>query len=134
MNKRHKNVSFRLLWFSLVILALTIVIILAKNRVSSLLLHFNHNEVIYETVSPDGKNKAVMFNRDLGATTWFNYQLSILKRNETLKNKPGNVLITYSQINVEWKNDKTLLVRFLEKKRVFKQLYEFRGISILYIE
>ena len=132
MNKIQKKVLFRLLRFSLVILFLLIVTILVKRELLLLFSHSNHNEVIYEILSPDGKYKAVVFNRNFGATTAFNYQLSILKKDEKLKDKEGNVFISYSRISVGWKDDKTLLVTLSESKHIFKQIHDFYGISILY--
>lgn len=50
------------------------------------------NEINIELVSPDKKHKAIIYQRDCGATTGFSTQISIIKRNEKLPNKNGNVL------------------------------------------
>ena len=131
MVKALKKVSFWLLW--LILIALTILIVNTLVIENLLAMHLNFNEVIFETVSPDGKNRAVVFSRNLGATTGHNYQLSILRRNERLRNRSGNAFISYSQINVEWQNDETLVVELLENKRIFKQINEVSRISILYV-
>ena len=52
------------------------------------------NEVISESLSPDGRQKIILFQRDCGATTGFSTQASLLSATETLPNKSGNLLIT----------------------------------------
>ena len=44
-----------------------------------------------EHPSPDGSLKAVIFQRDCGATTGFSTQISMLSTNEALPNQPGNI-------------------------------------------
>jgi len=46
-----------------------------------------------EYPSPGGKWKAVVFQRDCGATTGFSTQISILSSSESLENDTGNILI-----------------------------------------
>ena len=94
---------------------------------------FVGNEVLFECVNEKGTYKAVSFIRDAGATTSKSYQLSILKNNDKLENETGNVLITYSEFDVEWRGDTELIVRLRDKtKKIFKQLNEKNGIVILY--
>ena len=52
------------------------------------------NEIYKEYLSPNGSLKAVVFQRDCGATTGFSTQISILKSNAALSNKAGNVFIS----------------------------------------
>jgi hypothetical protein len=42
------------------------------------------NEVLSQTVSPDAKMKAVVFQRDCGATTGFSTQVSIIQNSSLL--------------------------------------------------
>lgn len=51
------------------------------------------NEVYSEVLSPDGEYKAVVFQRDCGATTGFSTQVSIIHSGDNLKNEGGNVYI-----------------------------------------
>ena len=46
-----------------------------------------------EIASPNGDYKAVVFQRDCGATTGFSTQISIVKIDEGLENKSGNIFI-----------------------------------------
>ena len=47
--------------------------------------------VFEEAYSPDNTYKAVVFQRDCGATTGFSTRVSILRSSKELPNKPGNV-------------------------------------------
>ncbi len=49
------------------------------------------NQVLQEIPSPDNKLKAVVFQRDCGATTGFSTQVSVIKSDEKLSNTGGNV-------------------------------------------
>lgn len=70
----------------------------------------------YSTLqSPDAKYKAVIFQRDCGATTGFSTQISILSANEDLINESGNIFTMDGHPNdvapkVEWLNDTTLKI------------------------
>ena len=72
------------------------------------------NTVAFERPSPDGTYKAVVFDRDCGATTALSTQISILKSTESLKNSTyGNCVIFHDEgtgIDFHWKSEKELLV------------------------
>ena len=53
--------------------------------------HSCGNELLREVASPDGKMKAVVFQRDCAATTGFITQVSVLSKDEKLPNESGNV-------------------------------------------
>jgi len=59
---------------------------------STLFSNMCGNEVFSVVVSPNKKHKAVLFQRDCGATTEFSTQISILDKNAKLLNKSGNIL------------------------------------------
>jgi hypothetical protein len=50
------------------------------------------NEVFHETISPNQERRAIIFQRDCGATTGFSTQVSIVDSGRELENKSGNVL------------------------------------------
>jgi hypothetical protein len=52
-----------------------------------------NNEIYAELQSPDKRNKAVIFQRDCGATSGFSTQISILPADNTLKNDTGNIFV-----------------------------------------
>ncbi len=51
------------------------------------------NEVYSEMLSPDGKHRALVFQRDCGATTAFTTQVSIIDSDDELENESGNIYI-----------------------------------------
>ena len=127
--------------------------ILAKSCVLILLLLYNFgcslykNEIIKEIPSPTGNYKAVIFQRDCGATTGFSTQISIIKINEKLPNKSGNIFIADTnhgeapaapwggpRVKVTWKNNNKLVVHYNTKARIFKETTPIYRIDIEYIK
>jgi hypothetical protein len=51
------------------------------------------NDLVKDVRSPNGKTKAVLFERDCGATTSASTQVSLLPSNESLPNEIGNVFV-----------------------------------------
>jgi hypothetical protein len=51
------------------------------------------NYVHSTMISPDKRHKAVVFQRDCGATTGFTTQISILEKDDSLANSSGNIFI-----------------------------------------
>jgi hypothetical protein len=91
------------------------------------------NEIREEVISPDGKNKVVLFSRNCGATTGFNTQASILKQGEQLPDDGGNAFIIDQGVaKVSWKNNKSILVVSEHNARNFKQEVSVRGITFEY--
>lgn len=79
---------------------LQIFLILVGIPTIALILFFNltvdgmcGNTIYSEAYSPDGRYKAVIFQRDCGATTDISTQVSIIKMNTELKNDSGNVFV-----------------------------------------
>ena len=66
------------------------------------------NEIFSESVSPKGNLKAVVFQRDCGATTGFSTQVSILDANQQLRNESGNIFTVDGH-----PNDVQVVVRWL---------------------
>src|SRR5688572_11020252 len=54
------------------------------------------NEVLAELPAPDNRNRAVVFQRDCGATTGFSTQVSVLRGSRRLPNEGGNVFVADS--------------------------------------
>jgi len=77
------------------------------------------NEIYSVHESPGNDCKAVIFQRDCGATTGFSTQLSIIDANSDLDNDvAGNVLILDGhpddiQLKVAWKSKNELVVNHL---------------------
>jgi hypothetical protein len=105
------------------------------------------NDVLSAVASPDGKAKAVVFDRNCGATTGHNVQVSIIPATQTLPDDSGNVFIEVQNtravppIDVHWKSNEELVIVhqrfdtiFLENRKVNVMVgfLQWRTISITY--
>jgi hypothetical protein len=104
------------------------------------------NEPLGEVLSPDGARKAVVFQRDCGATTGFSTQVSVIaSSSSTLDNSSGNVFVADTDhgsasagpgggpwVSVHWLAPDQLLVRHQANARVFKAELQFRAVHIRY--
>jgi hypothetical protein len=103
------------------------------------------NSVIAESVAPGGRIRAVVFNRDCGATTGFSTQVSILRSSESLPNNGGNIFVADCDhgrapagpsggpdIKVTWVSDSHLRIEHHPLIRLFKAEPVRRDIKIEY--
>ena len=92
------------------------------------------NEVSQAISSPSGHARAVVFNRDCGATTGFNTQVSIVSGVNVLSNDEGNALILAGTIplQIQWESDSVLRLDGLGSAKVFKQETLVAGVAINY--
>lgn len=73
------------------------------------------NTFYQELASPNRSHRAVVFERNCGATTGFSTQLSVLSASEVLQNVPGNTNIVdgqpdFANLKLRWLTDDHLLV------------------------
>ena len=92
-----------------------------------------YNNVVFESYSPDGEYKAIKFTRNVNATTQISFHLSILRKNDKLKDEPGNTYVSYGDFDFEWIDDTTVTIRH-QNKNVFKCNSSYLGIKIKYID
>ncbi len=83
------------------------------------------NEIYQEVLSPDNAYKAVVFQRNCGATTDFSTQVSVLKASDTLPDRAGNVFIMdgppeQTKIHVQWEADRSLSITYSPEYEVFR--------------
>ena len=98
------------------------------------------NQIHKEYISPNKSLKAVVFQRDCGATTGFSTQISILGMNKELDNEGGNIFIIDGHPDnvapiLNWTNDKQLNIQYSLNGREYKaeeQFYLFHLIKITY--
>ncbi len=74
------------------------------------------NQIYKEYLSPNKSLKAVVFQRDCGATTSFSTQISILNSDEKLDNESGNIFIIKGHPDevapiLNWKNNDELNIQ-----------------------
>ncbi len=86
------------------------------------------SQVIY---SPEYKFKAVIYERDCGATTNFSTQVSILRASQTLPRGNGNILDMDgmpedSISDIAWSGDRSLSINTASEYPIFFQAKSFR--------
>ena len=86
------------------------------------------NDVLRTVPSPDGRIKAIVFERDCGATTGFSEQVSLMAAGASVPNKSGDTFVADSdhgeapngpQVEAVWADNEHLLIRHHPKARVF---------------
>jgi hypothetical protein len=92
------------------------------------------NETFQTVISPSGKLKVVVFNRNCGATTGFNTQVSIIPASGSLPYEGGNTLVLDGTVplKVEWGSDSRLNLSGLGVAKVFHQSRSVTSVSINY--
>jgi hypothetical protein len=101
------------------------------------------NEVIREVASPDGKRKAVVFERDCGATTGFSTQASVLPIGKSLPNDGGNIFVADTnhgaapsgpgggpEVMVYWAGPNDLVLEHDVRARVFLALPSIGDVRV----
>jgi hypothetical protein len=90
------------------------------------------NELLAESPSPDGRYRAVVFERDCGATSPFSTQVSILEAGDDFDGEGGNTLVADTnhgdapsgpgggpEVSVRWLAPNKLQISHHGKARVF---------------
>jgi hypothetical protein len=104
------------------------------------------NSLISETPSPNKQMKAVIYERNCGATTGFSTQVSVLPINRVLpRSKSGNLFIADTnhgaapngarggpEVRVRWRGNKVLSVIHHKAARVFLDRQKTQDITIIY--
>jgi|GEM_PF-576758 len=91
------------------------------------------NRVEKEILSPNGKKKAVVFERDCGATTKYSTQVSILNAEAKLPNETGNVFASYGKVDhIFWEGDSQLVIKHDKDDRVFVNQSNIFDVNIRY--
>jgi hypothetical protein len=104
------------------------------------------NHVVKEIGSPNGPFKAVVFERDCGATTDFSTQVSVLASGEKPANERGNVFIADGNrgkvpvdsngainLTVVWKDAGQLEIGYPGAARVFRKAPDYKGVRVSYV-
>jgi len=91
------------------------------------------NEVVSRIASPSRSINAVVFNRNCGATTGFNTQVSVVHGN-AVPSGAGNALILEGKVPLElrWVSESELQITGLGSAKVFKQEQSVAGVSVAY--
>ncbi len=103
------------------------------------------NRIFSDVYSPNNKLKAVLFQRDCGATTSFSSQVAILPADKKLPNQVGNIFTADSnhglaisgfgggpKIEIFWVSDSELLIKRESRAKVFYSIPLFENVKIRY--
>ena len=110
------------------LILLFVLIILSCNQIGE-------NSIQQEIYSPEKNYKAIVFSRNIDATTSFNTQVSIIERDKKLPNKPGNIFVAeyVDNLDVYWSTENELHIFFPDKNiRIYKKKEEINDIKIVY--
>lgn len=137
----HKALK-ALIWIASTCLALALVSVIG---LWTLLDSACANDVLAELPSPDGENKAIVFQRDCGATTGFSTQVSVLQSGQVLGDSSANVFVGDTNhgaapsgpgggpsLRVQWVGPETLVVSHRPAVRVFAAEKESGSVRITY--
>lgn len=93
------------------------------------------NEILSTTASPSGELKAVVFNRNCGATTRNNTQITIIASHRELPASAGNLFIMDSEadVRVTWTDNASLTIELSHFGRIVKKLDSASGVGAKYI-
>jgi hypothetical protein len=93
------------------------------------------NSPIAEYLAPSGGIKAVVFERDCGATTGFSTQVSLLSIGRSLPNESGNIFVAdhAGGIRVSWRSDAQLRIEHHANARLFKAEPKYENVSVEYV-
>lgn len=110
-----------------------VVIVISTLAMSSLFGGMCANDVLKETISPDGKKRVIVFQRNCGATTGFSTQASVLSVSRSLPNDGGNVFSADTnhgtapsgpgggpELEASWVSSNELVLEHHPQARVFK--------------
>jgi hypothetical protein len=95
------------------------------------------NVVLTEVVSPDGQFIATVFERDCGATTAKNTQVSLRQRSESFnyEKQPSFLIFEGSgKVLLTWLSETKLLVHLPLDAKMFRQERNQKGISFDYTQ
>jgi hypothetical protein len=104
------------------------------------------NEILAELPAPDNRHRAVVFQRDCGATTGFSTQVSVLRGSRSLPNDGGNVFIADTDhgrapagsrggpvVDVRWIDNAQLEIGHDIRARVFTADSLVEGVKIRFV-
>jgi hypothetical protein len=104
------------------------------------------NQVLTDVAAPNHRTRAVVFERNCGATTDFSTQVSLLRGSRQLSNDGGNVFIADSDhgqapagpgggpaVEVRWIDAAHLEVRHDRRARVFRADSLVHGVRIRFV-
>ncbi|MEO8365711.1 MAG: hypothetical protein ABI538_05835 [Pseudoxanthomonas sp.] len=103
------------------------------------------NDILAEVPSPDGAYKAIMFQRDCGATTGFSTQVSVLRSSRALGDDADNAFVADTdhgaapsapgggpEVGIRWLSPTSLAIPRHRLARVYVAEPHVGGINVAY--
>ena len=95
------------------------------------------NRVFSEIPSPDGKMKAVVFQRKCGIDTPASTQVALLPFSESLQNRKGNLFIAEGNarkvgVNIVWKSPVAIDLSYRSHQTAVRKATSLMGITVSY--
>lgn len=103
------------------------------------------NEEVSRVPSPDGMHALVVFERNCGATTGANTQVSFLGARDHLPPVPGSIFIADTDhgaapaapwggpdVQIQWTSNTQVTVSYHRAARVFRSVTSHSGVEIFY--
>jgi len=104
------------------------------------------NRVTAELAAPGGARRAVVFERDCGATTGVSTQIALLRRDQPLARGGANLFIAGSYadarrgrtggapgVSVQWLDETHLEVLHPQRIRILRARQTLRGVAVRYV-
>ena len=115
-----------------IIITIIFAVFLILYKVIFIIPIYDNNIVIKEINSPNNQYRAIIFERNINATTRSSYHLSILKNGQVLNNVGGNVFVSYNNFDVEWINNDVLKVNNDRENSKLKKVHNYKNIKVIY--
>lgn len=139
---RHRMSPLRKAGLAIALLAGVGAVLFAAGREAGLC----DNTPLAEVPSPSGAHKAVVFQRDCGATTGFSTQVSVLPAGEKPRDDAGNVFVADTDhgaapagpgggpvVEPVWLAEDRLLIRHHRLARVFRSEARAGSVAVAYV-
>lgn len=97
------------------------------------------NDVIQEVYSPDRRHKAIVYERNCGATTGWSTQISVIDGADSLPRRSGNVYKAdgypdWFAIRLSWEDNDSLVIEHNGKPLPIQARDRIGGIRVRYVE
>jgi hypothetical protein len=121
---------------AIIVILLLLLIVLWAN-LNSMITENCSNWIVSEIPSPDGKIKAVIFQRDCGIDTAVSTHVSLLPFSETLRNRKGNLFIAEGNarrvgLSVVWKGPVAIDLCYKTRREILRKASRLMGVTVTY--
>jgi hypothetical protein len=120
----------------IIVILLLLLIVLWAN-LNSMITENCTNRIVSEVPSPDGKIKAVIFQRNCGIDTAVSTQVSLLPFSETLTNRKGNLFMAEGNarrvgVSIVWKSPVAIDLSYKTRREILRKASRRMGVTVTY--